>query len=82
MSAVRQEPVEVWLAKGRPARFVWRGRQFTVLAILERPPEATDPAAQRCWRVTASHARDVPVGVFRLCLDPADSRWLMSRESD
>jgi len=79
---VRQEPAEVWLAEGRPVRFVWRGRQFTVLAILERPDEHADPAAQRCWRVTASHARDVPVAIFLLCLDPATGRWLMSRQSD
>jgi hypothetical protein len=79
---MRQEPAEVWLAAGRPVRFVWRGRQFTVLAILDRPPEPADPAAQRCWRVTASHARDVPVAVFQLCQDPLTGRWMMSRQND
>jgi Family of unknown function (DUF6504) len=34
----RSEPAEVWLADGRPARFGWRGRLYTVLAILDRPP--------------------------------------------
>jgi hypothetical protein len=35
--------VEVWLINGRPARFVWRERLFTVLSILEGPP--AEPAA-------------------------------------
>src|SRR5258708_37828464 len=43
MSWVRSEPVEVWLIDGRPARFVWRGRLYTVLSILERPPAEPDP---------------------------------------
>jgi Family of unknown function (DUF6504) len=34
---VRWEPVEVWLNDGRPSRFGWRGRIYTVLATLERP---------------------------------------------
>lgn len=38
MSGVRSEPVEVWLINGRPARFVWRERLYTVLSIIERPP--------------------------------------------
>jgi hypothetical protein len=43
----RTEPAEVWLADGRPARFGWRGRLYTVLAILERPAlaDATGGAA-------------------------------------
>jgi len=39
VSGVRSEPVEVWLINGRPARFVWRERLYTVLAIIERPPD-------------------------------------------
>jgi hypothetical protein len=35
----------VWLRDGKPARFVWRGRLYTVLAVLDR------------W--TASHPRPV-----------------------
>jgi len=37
VSGVRSEPVEVWLIDGRPARFVWRERLYSVLSILERP---------------------------------------------
>ena len=46
VSRVGPEPVGVWLRDGKPARFVWRGRLYTVLAVLDR------------W--TASHPRPVP----------------------
>ena len=51
MRGIRGEPVEVWLRDGRPARFVWRGRMYTVMFVLDRQvaPAATaadsDPAA-------------------------------------
>jgi Family of unknown function (DUF6504) len=32
------EPVEVWLTDGRPGRFVWRGRMYTVMLVLEYEP--------------------------------------------
>ncbi|HEX9031319.1 MAG TPA: DUF6504 family protein [Streptosporangiaceae bacterium] len=41
---MRSEPAEVWLNDGRPARFVWRGRLFTVLSVIERPP-TPDPVS-------------------------------------
>jgi hypothetical protein len=43
VSGERSEPVQVWLINGRPARFVWRERLFTVLSVLERP--AAEPEA-------------------------------------
>jgi hypothetical protein len=47
MQAMRGEPVDVWLREGRPARFVWRGRMYTVMFILERPHvPASEPAAE------------------------------------
>ena len=50
VSGVRSEPVEVWLINGRPARFVWRERLYTVLSIIERPAAgpgaAPDPGAE------------------------------------
>jgi hypothetical protein len=51
MRGIRGEPVEVWLRDGRPARFVWRGRMYTVMFVLDRQvaPAGTaadpDPAA-------------------------------------
>jgi Family of unknown function (DUF6504) len=95
MSWVRSEPVEVWLIDGRPARFVWRERLYTVLSILERPP--AEPAADevgghddvgghdeahprwRCWKVTASAGRNVPANIYRLCNDPVAGRWSLTR---
>lgn len=95
MSGVRSEPVEVWVIDGRPARFVWRERLYTVLSILERPQAgpaahasgehegeagvATPREAWRCWKVTASAGRNVPANVYRLCLDPGTSRWQLTR---
>lgn len=35
MSRVYGEPVDVRVRDGRPARFVWRGRLYTVLRVLE-----------------------------------------------
>jgi hypothetical protein len=36
MRANLGEPVEVWLRDGTPARFVWRGRRYTVMFVLDR----------------------------------------------
>jgi hypothetical protein len=36
MRVIRGEPVEVWLRDGRPARFVWRGRMYTVIFVVDR----------------------------------------------
>jgi hypothetical protein len=43
MRGIRGEPVEVWLRSGRPARFVWRGRMYTVIFVLDQEfrPAAT-----------------------------------------
>ena len=35
MSRVYGEPVDVWVRDGRAARFVWRGRLYPVLRVLE-----------------------------------------------
>jgi hypothetical protein len=42
---MRGEPVYVWLRAGKPARFVWRGRLYTVLAVLERWATSRDNCA-------------------------------------
>ncbi|HET9895589.1 MAG TPA: DUF6504 family protein [Streptosporangiaceae bacterium] len=49
MNAGRAEPVQVQLQDGRPTRFVWRERLYTVLAIVERPGEAAAAAAASEW---------------------------------
>lgn len=80
MSGVRSEPVEVWLINGRPARFVWRERLYTVLSVIERPG-AERPERWRCWRVTAAAGRNVPPSAYRLCQDVGTDRWQLTRSS-
>jgi len=49
VSVVRPEPVQVQVHDGRPTRFVWRGRLYTVIAIVERPGEAAAAAQVSEW---------------------------------
>ena len=35
LSRAYGDPVEVWVVDGRPSRFVWRGRLYTVRQVLE-----------------------------------------------
>ena len=93
MRGIRGEPVEVWLRSDRPARFVWRGRMYTVMFVLERqiaPAGMPDEAATaggatpggegfECWRVEATPERSVPSATYELCRDLASDRWLLSR---
>ena len=85
MSEARSEPVEVSLDDGRPGRFIWRERLYTVLSVIERPgpvvPEGPPAARWRCWRVMASPGKNVPAGAYRLCQDPVSGRWRLSRDS-
>jgi len=96
VSALRPEPVQVQLIDDRPSRFVWRGRLYTVLSVIERPGDRPDPgtdaetepgqhdhvpAEWRCWRVTASPGKNVPAASFRLCQDQVFDRWQLRRES-
>jgi hypothetical protein len=88
---MRPEPAEVWEIDGRPGRFVWRGRLYTVLGVTQRPPaEGSEGAANghddgmadwQCWRVSASPGKNVPATGFRLCQDPASGRWLLARDA-
>lgn len=88
MRGIRCEPVEVWLRHGRPARFVWRGRMYTVMFVLDRrlapgavPPQPDDrpPGDREYWRVEATPERAVPPTTFELCHDIDADRWLLSR---
>lgn len=91
MRGIRGEPVEVWLRHGRPARFVWRGRMYTVMFVLDRRPApappadpvsgpaAAPPASLECWRVEATPERTLPSTTYELCHDPATDRWSLSR---
>jgi Domain of unknown function (DUF6504) len=82
MRVNRGEPVEVWLRDGRPARFVWRGRMYTVMFVLERrqlPVAELAPDERECWRVEATPERTLPPTTYELCHDPASDHWSLSR---
>jgi Family of unknown function (DUF6504) len=91
MSRVYGDPVEVWLDDGRPSRFVWHGRLYTVHRVLDhwvtsrdwwrdRNPEAEEATAREFWQVEASP--DKELGVYELRYDEADATWMLSRAWD
>jgi hypothetical protein len=85
MRSIRGEPVEVWLRHGRPARFVWRGRLYVVLFVLDRrggrPPEdgGEAPLSPEYWLVEATAQQGTAATTFELCHDSATGRWTLSR---
>ncbi|MBV9096157.1 MAG: nucleotidyltransferase [Streptosporangiaceae bacterium] len=88
MNLVYGEPVHVHArADGRPLRFVWRCRLYTVREILEHwvitPEWWRDPQADprrpdlEFWRVEAAPARDPTAAVYELRRDPATGTWIL-----
>ena len=96
MNRVYGEPVEVQARKdGRPIRFVWRSRLYTVAAILEhwvinrewwRDPAG--PGGQESgagqpelefWRVEAAPGQGMPPGVYELRRDATTGTWTLRR---
>jgi len=94
MSRVYGEPVNVQARDdGRPARFVWRGRLYTVRAILEhwvinrewwQDPEASGPSGPEpgqpeleFWRVEAAPGQGMAAGVYELRRDVATGAWTL-----
>ncbi len=94
MSRAYGEPVEVQArADGRPTRFVWRSRLYTVRAILEhwvinrewwRDPGApghlgAEPGQPELefWRVEAAPGQGMTPGVYELRQEAATSTWTM-----
>lgn len=91
MSRVYGDPVEVWLVDGRPSRFVWHGRLYTVHRILDhwvttrdwwrdRNPETEETSAREFWQVEATP--DKEIGVYELRHDEASDTWMLSRAWD
>jgi hypothetical protein len=87
VSRINAEPADVWLHDGKPARFVWRGRLYAVLIVVEQPAAgAAEPgtgarksARYELWRVEASPEKNVPAVVYELRRDIQTGRWLLSR---
>lgn len=93
MSRVYGEPVEVQTRQdGRPARFVWRGRLYTVRSVAEHWVvnrewwrEQGETAAQpelEFWRVEASTGQGMPTGTYELRRDAAAETWTLRRIAD
>jgi hypothetical protein len=77
MRGIRGEPADVWLRHAKPARFVWRGRMYTVLLVLDH--QGAEPSSGECWTVEATPERGVPPATYELCYDAAVDRWTLSR---
>jgi len=80
MSSSGHEPVEVFERDGRPVRFVWRARIYTVIFVRDRWLVPADPdsgvmAGRECWRVEATALRGVPPALYELCHEQAAERW-------
>jgi Family of unknown function (DUF6504) len=88
------EPVNVQARDdGRPVRFVWRGRLYTVRVILEhwvvnrewwqdpgRPGSSEPEPGQpelEFWRVEASPGPGMTAGVYELRRDAATDAWTL-----
>ncbi|MCW2886063.1 MAG: hypothetical protein QOE54_3510 [Streptosporangiaceae bacterium] len=93
MSRVFGDPVDVFTTDdGRPIRFVWRDRLYTVRRVLEHwvttrdwwreqhPEAAEEPSEREFWRVEASP--DKEIGVYELRHDAATDSWMLSRVWD
>ena len=87
-NTVYGEPVNVQARDdGRPARFVWRGRLYTVQAILEhwvinrewwQDPEAEPGQPElEFWRVEASPGQGMTASVYELRRDAATDAWTL-----
>ena len=93
MARVYGEPVGVQARDdGRPARFVWRGRLYTVRSIVdywvvnrewwrEPDPVAAQPELE-FWRVEAASGRGRATGVYELRRDVAAGAWTLLRVAD
>ena len=93
MSRVYREPVDVQTREdGRPVRFVWRGRLYTVRGVLEHwvinrdwwryPSQEPSQPEQESWRVEASPGQGVPAGVYELRHEIAPDTWSLRRIQD
>jgi hypothetical protein len=90
MRRIRGEPVEVWVRHGRPARFVWRGRLYVVLFVLDKrisrplpgapvPDGADPPPVQEYWLVEATAQQATTAATYELCHEMSTGRWTLSR---
>jgi hypothetical protein len=93
VSRTYAEPVDVGVQDGRPTRFVWRGRLYTVLGVLDhwvisrewwkqQNPDLDTPAEREFWRIEVSPGRSARVGTYELRHDLATGQWILARVWD
>jgi len=93
VSRVYGERVEITARDNRPLRFVWRGRLYGVLAVLEHwvvssqwwqrnNPDTGVPPEREFWRVEASPGGNIPPAVYELRRDAGTGDWLLVRVWD
>lgn len=87
------DEVAVYRVDGAPGRFCWRGRLYSVRAVLDHWKDAgrwwlaaagSGPAVpeREFWRVEARRGRDFPTGVYDLCFEASSGRWSVARTHD
>jgi len=88
MNMVYREPVNVQARDdGRPTRFVWRSRLYTVRAILEHwvinrdagqgPRSEPGQSDLEFWRVEAAPGPGTTAGVYELRREAATNAWTL-----
>jgi hypothetical protein len=93
MNRAYGEPVDVQARDdGRPTRFVWRGRLYTVRAIVEhwvinrewwqQPEDEPRQPELVFWRVEAAPGQGMATGVYELRREMATNTWTLRRAAD
>jgi Family of unknown function (DUF6504) len=95
VSRLYGEPIDVWVQDGKPARFAWRGRLYTVFGVLDhwvasrewwkqqgRGEEAVEPSEHGFWRVEAAPGRNIAPATYELRQDTATGGWMLTRVWD
>jgi hypothetical protein len=93
VSRTYAEPVDVGVSGGRPTRFVWRGRLYTVLGVLDhwvisrewwkqQNPDLDTPAEREFWRIEAAPGRSARAATYELRHDRATGQWMLARVWD
>ena len=96
MSRRYADPVEVHRRDDVPTEFRWRGRRYSVGAVLAHWVEAggwwrmrggtgqVDDREREVWRVEARPygRRSVSAGIYDLCFDWSVNGWILTRTHD
>jgi hypothetical protein len=92
MSRRYDDAVEVRRRDDVPAEFLWRGRLYSVRAVVAHWVEAggwwraragsVDDREREVWRVEAAAGRAAGSGIYDLCFDWSAGGWTLARAHD